>query len=218
MLWRKIAWVLNVVSCIKNACHHFLYSSLCFDQGKQSCPGASCFIAKYFCMQATKQATFYGDYDYDLLSNGIICAKGPKNQRKTSGENDFNSISPQRSYLYMSYATYNMTIDIDDGYYICMALETSDNVWVSKKIFLWISICYWDSKKNFWPENWTPRWLNTGPPVSPTGTDAPVWVVRTPTDWSRFLCTTKPVWGPRSQRDWPHTWDPELTPTHQPLA
>ena len=35
----------------------------------------------------------------------------------------------------MSYATYNMTIDIDDGYYIYMALETSNNVWVSKRYF-----------------------------------------------------------------------------------
>ena len=35
---------------------------------------------------------------------------------------------PQRSCFYMNYTTHKMKIDIVDGWYICMALETSDNV------------------------------------------------------------------------------------------
>ena len=35
---------------------------------------------------------------------------------------------PQRNYFYMNNTTHKMKIDIVDDYYICMALETSDNV------------------------------------------------------------------------------------------
>ena len=35
---------------------------------------------------------------------------------------------PQRSYFHMNYTNHKMKIEIVDGYYICMALETSDNV------------------------------------------------------------------------------------------
>ena len=45
-----------------------------------------------------------------------------------------------------------------------------------QKIFLWISIKVIELQRSI--SGWTPCWLNTGPPVSPTGTDAPVWVVR----------------------------------------
>ena len=41
---------------------------------------------------------------------------------------------PQGSYFYINY-TPQIQIDIVDGCYIFMALETSDNVWVSKKYF-----------------------------------------------------------------------------------
>ena len=108
-------------------------------------------------------------------------------------------------------------IDIIDGSYIFSWLEKLLTTYeFPKNISLNINKSYCSSKKYLWSENWTPRWLNTGPPVSPTGTDAPARVMQL--DWSRFLCTTKPSWGPRSQRVWPHTWDPRLTPTHQPLA
>ena len=35
---------------------------------------------------------------------------------------------------YFNYTTHKIQTDVD-GYYIFMALETSDNVWVSKKYF-----------------------------------------------------------------------------------
>ena len=50
---------------------------------------------------------------------------------------------------------FKWNIDTVNGY-IFMAQETSDHVWVSKKIFLWISIkSYWASKKYLWSYNST---------------------------------------------------------------
>ena len=124
----------------------------------------------------------------------------------------FNSISPQRRWedekispqWVMPHIIWQLTLMMVTIFAWPWKLLTTYEF--PKKIFLWISISYWASKKNLWPENWTPRWLNTGPPVSPTGMDAPARVMQL--DWSRFLCTTKPDWGPRSKRDWPHTWGP----------